>query len=54
MPEEWQPTSEKLEEIESLSIKVKIACEKIKDKTTETEKYISNFLNEISNHYQEI
>jgi hypothetical protein len=40
MPEECQPTSEQPEVIEVLSIKVKVACEKIKEKTTETEKYI--------------
>ena len=34
-------------------IQVKAACEKIKDQTTATEKYISKMLNEIAGHYQE-
>ena len=40
--------------IESEWMQVKVACEKIKEQTTATEKYISNMLNEIADHYQEI
>ena len=32
MPEEWHPTNEELEVIESVWMRVKIACEKIKGK----------------------
>ena len=53
MPEEWHPTNEELEVIESGWIRVKIACEKIKAQTTANKKYISNMLNEIADHYQE-
>ena len=34
MPEEWHPTNEELEVIESAWMRVKIACEKIKAQTT--------------------
>ena len=53
MPEEWNPTNEELEVINSAWMQVKVACEKIKEKTTATEKYFSNVLNEIADHYQE-
>ena len=53
MPEEWHPTNEELEVIESAWMQIKVACEKIKEKTTATEKYISKMLNEIADHYQE-
>ena len=39
--------------IDSAWIQVKVSCEKIKEQTTATEKYISNMLNEIADHYQE-
>ena len=52
MPEEWHPTNEELEVIESAWIHVKVICEKIKVQTTATEKYISKLLNEIADHYQ--
>ena len=53
MPEEWHPTNEELEVIDSAWMQVKVACEKIKEQTSATEKYISNMLNEIADHYQE-
>ena len=59
MPEEWQPTIEELEVIESAWMLVKMACEKIKAQTTANKKYkkykkyISNMLNEIADYYQE-
>ena len=53
MAEEWHPTNEELEVIDSAGIQVKFSCEKIKEKTTATEKYFSNVLNEIADHYQE-
>ena len=53
MPEEWHPTNKELEVIESAWMQVKIACEKIKEQTIATEKYISKVLNEIAVHYQE-
>ena len=53
MPEEWNPTKEELEVIDSAWMQVKVACEKIKEQTTSTEKYISKMLNEIADHYQE-
>lgn len=34
MPEEWHPTNEELEVIESASMQVKVASEKIKAQTT--------------------
>ena len=52
MPDEWHPTNEELEVIDSAWMQVKVACEK-KEKTTSTEKYISKMLNEIADHYQE-
>ena len=51
MHEEWHPTNKELEVIDSAWIQVKAACEKIKEQTTATEKYISKMLNEIANHY---
>ena len=54
MPEKWDPTNEGLEIIGSAWMQVKVAFEKIKEQTTSTEKYISNILNEIADHYQEI
>ena len=53
MHEECHPTKEELEVIDSAWMQVKGACEKIKEQTTATEKYISNMLNEIADHYQE-
>ena len=53
MPEAWNPTNEELEVIESAWMQVKVICEKIKEQTTATEKYISKMLNEIADHYQE-
>ena len=53
MPEEWHPTNEELEVIESACMQVKCASEKIKAQTTANKKYISNMLNEIADHYQE-
>ena len=53
MPEERHPTNEELELRDSTWIQVKAACEKIKEQTTATEKYISKMLNEIATHYQE-
>jgi len=53
MPEKWQPTNEELEVIDTAWMQVKVACEKIKEQTTATEKYISKMLNEIADHYQE-
>ena len=53
MPEEWNPTNEELEVTDSAWMQVKVACEKIKEQTTATEKYISKMLNEVVNHYQE-
>ena len=53
MPEEWHPTNEELEVIDSAWMKVKVALEKIKEQTTANKKYISNMLNEIADHYQE-
>ena len=53
MPEKWHPTNEELEVIESAWMQVKVACKKIKEQTTATEKYISKMLNEIEDHYQE-
>ena len=53
MPDEWHPTNEELEVIDSEWMQVNVAWEKIKEQTTATEKYISNVLNEIADHYQE-
>jgi len=53
MPEKWHPTNEGLEVIDSAWMQVKVSCEKIKEQTTATEKYISKMLNEIAGHYQE-
>lgn len=53
MPEEWHPTNEALEVIESSWMQVKVASKKIKAPTIATKKYISNMLNEIADHYQE-
>ena len=53
MPEERHPTNEELEVIDSAWIQVKVACEKLKEQTTATEKYISTMINEIADHYQE-
>ena len=33
MPEEWNPTNEELEVIDSAWMQVKLACEKIKEQT---------------------
>ena len=52
MPEEWHPTNEELEVIDSAWMQVN-TCEKIKEQTTATEKYISKMLNEIAAHYPE-
>ena len=52
MPEEWLPTNEEVNVIESAWMKVKVAFEKIKEQSTATEKYISNILKEIADHYQ--
>ena len=52
MPEAWHPTNEELEVIDSAWMQVKVACEKIKEQTTATEK-ISKMLNEIAAYYQE-
>ncbi len=40
MPKEWHPTNEELEVIDTESIQVKLACEKIKEHTTANKKYI--------------
>ncbi len=53
MLEEWHPTNEGLEVIDSALMQVKFACEKIKDQTTANENYISKILNELADHYQE-
>ena len=53
MLEEWRPTNEELEVLDSVWIQVKVVCEKTKEQTTATEKYISKMLNEIAAHYQE-
>ena len=53
MPEEWHPRIEEHEELDSAWIQVNVACEKIKVQIIATEKYISNMLNEIADHYQE-
>ncbi len=53
MPEEWHPTNEEFEVIDSAWIQVNVACEKIKEQTTAIEKYISKMPNEIADHYQE-
>ena len=53
MPEEWHPTNEELEVIESAWMQVKITFKKIKAQTNANKKYISNMLNEIADHYQE-
>ena len=53
MTKEWNPTNEEVEVIESAWMQVKVSFEKIKEQTTTTEKYISNMLNEIADHYQE-
>ena len=53
MPEEWHPTNEELELIDSEWMQAKFACEKINQQTTATKKYISKMLNEIAEHYQE-
>ncbi len=53
MPEKWHHTNEGLEVIDSVWMQVKVSYGKIKDQTTATEKYISNMLNEIADHYQE-
>ena len=53
MPEEWHPTNEELEVIDSAWMQIKVTCEKIKEQTNATEKYISKMLNEIADHYQE-
>ena len=39
--------------IDSAWMQVKVACEKIKEQKTATEKYNSNMLNEIADHYRE-
>ena len=53
MPEEWNPTNEELEVIDSAWMQVKVACEKIKEQTTATDNNISKMLNGIADHYQE-
>ncbi len=53
MTKEWYPTNEEVEVIDRAWMQVKVSCEKIKDQTTATEKYVSNKLNEIAHHYQE-
>ena len=53
MPEEWHPTNEEIEVIDSAWMQVKLASEKIKKQTTANKNYISNMLNEIADHYQE-
>ena len=40
MPEEWHPTNEEHEVIDSASLQVKAACEKIKEQATANIKYI--------------
>jgi len=52
MPEEWHTTNEKLEVIDRALMQFMVPGEKIKDQTTATEKFISNMLNEIADHYQ--
>ena len=52
MSEGWHPTKEGLEVTDSAWMQVKVAFEKIKEQTTATERYISNMLNEIADHYQ--
>jgi len=39
--------------IDSAWMQIKVGFEKIKAQTTANKKYISNMLNEISDHYQE-
>ena len=39
--------------IDSAWMQVNVAFKKIKEQTTANEKYISNMLNEIADHYQE-
>ena len=53
MPEEWNPTNEELEVIDSARIQVMVVCKKTKKHTNATEKYISKMLNEKATHYQE-
>ena len=53
MAEEWHPIYGEFEEIDTAWMQINLACEKMKEKTTATEKYISNMLNEIADHYQE-
>ena len=53
MPEEWHPTNEDIEVIDSAWMQLKVASEKIKAQTSAYKKYISNMLNEIVDHYQE-
>ena len=54
MPKKWHPTNEEFKVIDSAWMQGKVSCEKIKEQTTATEKYISNILNELEDHYQEI
>ena len=44
MPQEWQPSNELVEVLDSAWIQAKAACEKIKEHTTATKKYISKVL----------
>ena len=53
MPEEWHPTNVEHKVIDSAWMQINFACKKIKEQTTANEKYISNMLNEIADHYQE-
>ena len=53
MPKGWHHTNKELEVLDTAWIQIKVACEKIKEQTTATEKYISKMLNEIADHYQE-
>ncbi len=52
MPEECHPKNVELQVIEIAWMQVNISIEKIKVKTTATEKYISNMLNKIAAYYQ--
>ena len=53
MPEEWNPTNEELEVIDSAWMQVNVVWVKIKEQTTSNKKYLSKMLNEIAAHYQE-
>ena len=44
MPEEWHPTNEEVEVLDSAWKQVKVECKKIKEQTTATENIFQKYL----------